>query len=111
MRVLAVVHGELVGPAIFGEVVEACGHELEIWYPASCKEPIRPPDTYGAALVFGGVMDAHEETLYPWLRTENAVLQGSTVRVRPRASTKCLQSGIYRRLLLQHAGTPRVHLW
>jgi GMP synthase (glutamine-hydrolysing) len=75
VRVLAVVHGELVGPAIFGEVVEARGHELEIWCPASRKEPVRPLDTYGAVLVFGGVMDAHEEALYPWLRDENAVLE------------------------------------
>jgi hypothetical protein len=36
--------------------------------------------------------------------------EGSTVRVRQRASTKCLQIGISSRLSMQRAGTPRVHL-
>ena len=44
-------------------------------------------------------------------RQERMVRRGSTVRVRQRASMKCLQIGISRRLFMQHAGTPRVHLW
>jgi len=39
------------------------------------------------------------------------VRRGSTVRVRQRASPKCLQIGISCRLSAQHAGTARVHLW
>jgi hypothetical protein len=39
------------------------------------------------------------------------VRRGSTVRVRQRASTKCLQIWISRRLLEQRTGTSRVHLW
>ena len=39
------------------------------------------------------------------------VRRGSTVRVRQRASTNCLQIGISCRLSAQHAGTARVHLW
>jgi len=38
------------------------------------------------------------------------VRRGSTVRVRQRASTKCLQIGISSRLSMHRAGTPRVHL-
>ena len=42
------------------------------------------------------------------LRT-SMVRRGSTVRVRQRGCTKCLQIGISSRLCVQHAGTPRVH--
>ena len=75
MRVLAVVHGELVGPARFAEVIDQRGHELEIWSSALAAAPARPLGEYGAILVFGGVMHADEEELHPWLRTENDVLQ------------------------------------
>src|SRR5207245_10161970 len=52
---------------------------------------------------------------FPWVATDCHGKchgkEGSTVRVRQRAYTKFLQMGISCRLLVQHAGTRRVHLW
>ena len=81
MNILAVVHGDLVGPAIFSQVIEECCHEFECWYPASRADTPRPLEAYEAGLVFGGVMDAHEEARHPWLRKENS--GGDAIEHRP----------------------------
>ena len=72
MRVLAVTHGALVRPELFGEVIAAEGHELVEWRIES--EP-RPGPAFDAALVLGGAMNVGEEADHPWLETEYDLLR------------------------------------
>jgi GMP synthase-like glutamine amidotransferase len=71
--VLCVVHGPLVGPALFAEVIKAAGHELVEWEIASPDEPPSAPD---AVLVLGGSQNVGEEESHPWLEHEYALLRG-----------------------------------
>ncbi len=72
MRVLAVTHGALVRPELFGEVILGEGHELVEWRIAS--EP-RPAAMFDAVLVLGGAMNVGEEAEHPWLETEYDLLR------------------------------------
>ena len=83
MRVLALVHGENVGPSLFGDVVHELGHELEVWNTTDGSAPRRPPDEYDAVLAFGGRMHPHEVEEYPWLRDEDELLRGLLARGKP----------------------------
>ncbi len=68
MQVLAVTHGPLVGPELFGDVVVAEGHELAEW---QIERQGRPPQTgYDAVLLFGGQQNVGEEVEHPWLHDE-----------------------------------------
>ena len=73
MRVLAVTHGPLVGPELFGDVIVDAGHELIEWEIATHGSP--PHDGYGAVLVLGGEQNVGEEVRYPWLHDEYAALR------------------------------------
>ncbi|HEV8105238.1 MAG TPA: type 1 glutamine amidotransferase [Gaiellaceae bacterium] len=73
MRVLAVTHGPLVGPELFGDVILDTGHELIEWEIATHGSP--PRDGYGAVLVLGGDQNVGEEVRYPWLHDEYAALR------------------------------------
>lgn len=66
MRVLAITHGESVGPGVFGDVVRAAGHRLEEW---SAPHGGDPPDA-DALMVFGGGMHVDQEDRHPWLTRE-----------------------------------------
>ena len=58
MRVLAVTHGPLVRPELFGDVVVEAGHEVA----GGRSRTRRPPlDGYDAVLVFGGEQNVGEE--------------------------------------------------
>jgi GMP synthase-like glutamine amidotransferase len=73
MRVLAVTHGPLVGPELFGDVILDAGHELVEWEIATHGSP--PHDGYGAVLVLGGNQNVGEEVRHPWLHDEYAALR------------------------------------
>jgi GMP synthase-like glutamine amidotransferase len=73
MRVLAVTHGPLVGPELFGDVILDAGHELVEWEIATHGSP--PHDGYGAVLVLGGSQNVGEEVRHPWLHDEYAALR------------------------------------
>ena len=73
MRVLAVTHGPLVRPELFGDVVVEAGHELREWEIGTRGRP--PLDGYDAVLVFGGDQNVGEEVRHPWLHDEYAALQ------------------------------------
>ncbi len=73
MRVLAVVHGRLVRPELFGELIRAQGHELLEWEIAGGGDP---PDDVDAVLVLGGDMNVGEEAAHPWLEREYTLLRG-----------------------------------
>ena len=75
MHVLAVIHGARSRSGVFGEAVEARGHELEEWSLAWGEPPPRPLDDYGAVLVFGGSMHADQDDRHPWLREETLFLR------------------------------------
>jgi GMP synthase-like glutamine amidotransferase len=68
MRVLAVTHGALVGPALFAEVITAEGHALLEWRIEQQGPP--PAAGYDAVMVFGGDQNVGEELEHPWLHEE-----------------------------------------
>jgi len=71
MRVLAITHGPLVRPELFGDVVTEDGHELVEW---DIRLQGAPPDGADAVMVFGGDQNVGEELEHPWLREEYTAL-------------------------------------
>lgn len=71
VRVLAIVNQRDAGPGVFGQAVEAAGHELVEWAPA---DEGSPPETVDAAIPLGGAMNVDEEDRYPWLAAEKRLL-------------------------------------
>jgi GMP synthase (glutamine-hydrolysing) len=68
MRILAVTHGALVGPELFGDVIRERGHVLVEW---PIVERGRPPHAgFDAVIVLGGKQNVGEELLHPWLQEE-----------------------------------------
>jgi GMP synthase (glutamine-hydrolysing) len=73
VRILAVTHGENVGPELFAEVAAEDGHELVEW---DMQRAGPPPRDAEAVAVFGGRQNVGEEAQYPWLEDEYAALRG-----------------------------------
>jgi GMP synthase-like glutamine amidotransferase len=73
MRILAVIHGPLVRPELFGDVIEAEGHVVVEWDIRIQGPP--PQEGYDAALVLGGKQNVGEEPTYPWLHEEYDALR------------------------------------
>jgi GMP synthase-like glutamine amidotransferase len=73
MRILSVIHGELVRSELFGEVVARAGHELVEWEIA---EKPRPVGAFDAVFVLGGGMNVGEEAEHHWLLDEYELLRG-----------------------------------
>jgi GMP synthase (glutamine-hydrolysing) len=80
MQVLAITHGPLVGPELFGDVVTEEGHELVEW---DIRSQGAPPDGADAVMVFGGDQNVGEELEHPWLREEYDALRRFVVERRP----------------------------
>lgn len=72
MRVLAIVHQDDAGPGVFADAVRESGATLHEWRPD--LQPA-PEIDHEAVMVFGGAMNAHEESAYPWLAPEKARLR------------------------------------
>jgi GMP synthase (glutamine-hydrolysing) len=67
MRVLALIHHEVVGAGVFADEVARHGHEFETWVPSA--GPLhRPLTDYAAVVAFGGGMQVDQEDSHPWLR-------------------------------------------
>jgi len=80
MRVLALTHGPSVGAGVFGDVVEAAGHELVEWcLPLGGEAPFDAD----VILVFGGAMHADQEQRHPWLLRELGFLEDALEREKP----------------------------
>src|SRR5579872_5534799 len=80
MRVLAVIHGPLVRSELFGDVIEAAGHELVEW---NLPTQGLPPDGFDAVFVFGGAMNVGEEDEHPWLEDEYELLRAWVAKETP----------------------------
>ena len=72
MEVLAITHGPLVRPEIFGDVVLEDGHNLREW---DIRVQGAPPEGADAVMVFGGDQNVGEELVHPWLRDEYEALR------------------------------------
>ena len=83
MNVLSIIHGANARAGVFQGVVAAGGHRFEDWSLAWGTPPPRPIDDYGAVFVFGGSMHADQDDRHPWLREENAFIQGLIERGVP----------------------------
>ena len=70
---VAIVHQSDAGAGVFGDVARAAGHELIEWVPTGGGPP--PLEQLGAAMVFGGAMDADQEDANPGLRGEKELLR------------------------------------
>jgi len=75
VEILSIVHGGNVREGVFADPVRDRGHELVEWRPVSGVPSPRPPEEYGAVLVFGGAMHADQEDRHPWLREEDALMR------------------------------------
>jgi GMP synthase (glutamine-hydrolysing) len=71
VRILALTHGDNVGPELFADVAAAEGHALQEW---DMERQGPPPRSVDAVAVFGGHQNVGEEARYPWLREEYAAL-------------------------------------
>jgi GMP synthase (glutamine-hydrolysing) len=80
MRVLAVIHGTMVRPEVFGDVIVDEGHDLLEW---DIRRQGKPPDGFDAVLVFGGAQNVGEELEHPWLHEEYAALRRWVEQKRP----------------------------
>lgn len=80
MRVLAITHGPLVRPEIFGDVAVEEGHELVEW---DIRLQGAPPEGADAVLVFGGDQNVGEELEHPWLEEEYVALRRWVSEGRP----------------------------
>ncbi len=80
MKVLAIIHGPLVRPELFGDEIVSAGHELVEW---DIRLQGAPPDGADAVLVFGGDQNVGEELEHPWLHSEYRTLQRLVAERRP----------------------------
>jgi GMP synthase-like glutamine amidotransferase len=69
VRVLSIVHQDNSVGGVFEEVAGSAGHDWVEW--RIHREEAPRGDRFGAALVFGGTMNTHEEEDHPWLRDED----------------------------------------
>lgn len=83
MDVLGIIHEPPPCSGVFAEAAAARGDTIEEWNLVWGTPPSRPLDEYEAAIVFGGVMDTHQEEEYPWLVDENLLLQSFLDRGTP----------------------------
>ena len=72
MRVIALTHGDNVGPGVFADAVRTGGHELVERNVPRDGVPDESPD---ALIVLGGAMHPDEEGQHDWLRPELRFLE------------------------------------
>jgi GMP synthase-like glutamine amidotransferase len=73
VRVLSIVHQGGSEAGVFEEAAREAGHNCVRWRIDVDETP--PEGRFGAALVFGGTMNTHEEEAYPWLRHEDSEIR------------------------------------
>jgi len=80
VKVLALTHGDNVGPGVFEDAVRAAGHEL---VERNVARAGVPDDGADAAIVLGGAMHPDQEDRHPWLGPELRFLERELERGTP----------------------------
>jgi len=93
VRILALTHGDNVGPGVFEDAVRAAGHELVERNVARDGVPDEGAD---AAIVLGGAMHPDQEDRHPWLAPELRFLERELERGTPLLGV-CLGSQLIAR--------------
>ena len=93
MRILALTHGDNVGPGVFEDAVRAAGHELVEQNVARVGVPDEGAD---AAIVLGGAMHPDQDDRHPWLAPELRYLERELERGTPMLGV-CLGSQLIAR--------------
>ncbi|MEO5576815.1 MAG: type 1 glutamine amidotransferase [Gaiellaceae bacterium] len=93
MQVLALTHGDDVGPGVFEDAVRAAGHELVERNVASGGAPDEGAD---AIIVLGGAMHPDQDDRHIWLRPELRFLERQLERGTPLLGV-CLGSQLIAR--------------
>jgi len=107
VNVLAIVHGDDAGPALFGPLVAEAGHRLDEWSFEWGTPPPRPLESYDAVIVLGGAMHPDQDDLHPWLRDELHWLRGLLGRSAPTLGI-CLGSELLAQAAGAHVGALEV---
>ena len=93
MRVIALTHGDNVGPGVFADAARAAGHELVERNVPRDGVPEAAPD---ALIVLGGAMHPDQEERHGWLRPELRYLEEQLDRGTPTLGV-CLGSQLIAR--------------
>jgi GMP synthase-like glutamine amidotransferase len=93
VRILALTHGDNVGPGVFEDAVQAAGHELVERNVARAGVADEGAD---AAIVLGGAMHPDQEARHPWLAPELRFLERELERGTPLLGV-CLGSQLIAR--------------
>ena len=93
MRILALTHGDNVGPGVFEDAVRAAGHQLVERNVARVGVPDEGAD---AAIVLGGAMHPDQDDRHPWLGPELRFLERELERGTPLLGV-CLGSQLIAR--------------
>lgn len=80
MKVLALTHGDNVGPGVFADAVRTGGHEL---VERSLPRDGVPEQDADALIVLGGAMHPDEDARHGWLRPELRYLERQLERGTP----------------------------
>jgi GMP synthase-like glutamine amidotransferase len=83
MNILAIVHEPPPCSGVFADPARERGDVVEEWSLAWGTPPARPLDEYGAVMIFGGLMDTHEEDDHPWLVDEDELIRTFLARGTP----------------------------
>jgi GMP synthase (glutamine-hydrolysing) len=93
VRIVALTHGDNVGPGVFEDAVRAAGHELVERNVARDGVPDEGAD---ATIVLGGAMHPDQEDRHPWLGPELRFLERELERGSPLLGV-CLGSQLIAR--------------
>ncbi len=93
MRILALTHGDNVGPGVFEDAVRAGGHEL---VERNVARDGVTDEAADAAIVLGGAMHPDQEDRHGWLRPELRFLERELERGTPLLGV-CLGSQLIAR--------------
>ena len=92
MRIVALTHGDNVGPGVFEDAVRAAGHELVERNVA--RDGV--PEDVAAVIVLGGAMHPDQDDRHAWLTPELRLLERELERGTPLLGV-CLGSQLIAR--------------
>lgn len=88
VRLLSITHQDDVGAGVFADELKARNVEVVEWRPG--RDAI-PANDVGAAIVYGGAMNANQHEAYAWLTQEKALI-ASLLEARVPLLGVCLGS-------------------